>query len=120
MSNLVAHDGEVPRDPSDWGDMDMFHLITHRLHKEEGILPEIAYLGMWFCGELCEDTRISFDIEDACLDASGNIIPGIAISLSDDALIWFRDTPEGTACMARVAALMEKQIYVEDWGREIE
>jgi hypothetical protein len=102
----------------DWSDEHMFQLILHRLAVEEGRLPLTAYFGVSFVGAFNESSCAVYDVDDHCVDAAGEAIPGIVVSMTDDALLWFR-TCEGVSAIDRMVALMEKPIYVENWDREI-
>ena len=109
---------EIPSDPLDWSDEHMLHLILHRLAVDEGILPLGAYLGVWYSGSLNESTRAIYDLDDHCVDDAGIAIPGVVVSMTDDALRWFR-TSAGAMTIQRIISLMEKPIYVEAWDRKI-
>jgi hypothetical protein len=114
---MTASD-EIPRDPLEWSDEHMLQLILHRLSVEEGRLPLAAHFGVSFVGGFNESSCAVYDVDDHCIDASGAAIPGIVISMTDEALRWFR-TREGLSAIERMVALMEKPIYVENWDREI-
>ena len=116
---MTTASSEVPRDPSVWTDEHMFQLILHRLTVEEKVMPLVAMFGVWFSGLLNEKSRAIYDLEDHCIDAGGMTIPGIVISMTDDAVAWMRDTDGGRAAMLRICSLMEKPIYVENWERKL-
>ena len=110
---------EIPRDPCDWSDENMFRLALYRMANDERMLPTNVFFGVWFSGLFDEASRAIYDLADHCIDKAGMAIPGIVISMTDDALGWMRDTDAGQAAMRRICSLMEKPVYVENWERKI-